>query len=64
LAQLEDALDGCLQFTSSAVIADLWDVERLSACEHCGAGRIARLRRLNISGRAEPRIVCTECSRE
>jgi radical SAM enzyme (TIGR01210 family) len=62
LAQLEDALDGCLQFTGSAVTADLWDVERLPACEHCGAGRIERLRRLNISGCAEPRIACTACS--
>ncbi len=61
LSQLEDALDRCLQFASTVVTADLWDVERLSACEHCRAGRIARLRRLNVTGIAEPRIDCTIC---
>ena len=61
LSQLEDALDRCLQFASTVVTADLWDVERLSACEHCRAGRIARLRRLNLTGIAEPRIDCTIC---
>jgi archaeosine synthase beta-subunit len=61
LSQLEDALDGCSQFTGSVVTADLWDVERLAACEHCRPARIARLRRLNVTGRAEPRIACTMC---
>lgn len=61
LLQLEDALDGCLQFTSAVVIADLWDVERLSACEHCRAERVERLRRMNVSGRPEPRIFCSVC---
>jgi archaeosine synthase beta-subunit len=61
LSHLEDALDDCLQFTSSVVTADLWDVERLAACERCGSERIARLRRLNVTGRAEPRIACTTC---
>jgi radical SAM enzyme (TIGR01210 family) len=63
LSQLEDALDGCLQFTNSVVTADLWDVERLAACERCGSERIARLRRLNITGRPEPRIACAMCGR-
>jgi archaeosine synthase beta-subunit len=61
LSQLEAALDGCLQFTPTVVTADLWDVERLPACEHCRAGRIERLRRLNVTGRAEPRVTCTVC---
>ncbi|HEY8836535.1 MAG TPA: hypothetical protein VIO16_02425 [Dehalococcoidia bacterium] len=61
LSQLEDALDGCLQFTISVVTADLWDVERLPVCGHCGPPRIARLRRLNVTGRSEPRIACTMC---
>ena len=43
------------------VTADLWDVESLPACEHCKSGRIERLRRLNVTGRAEPRIACTMC---
>ena len=61
LSQLEEALDLCLQFTSTVVTADLWDVERLPAREHCRAERIERLRRLNVTGRAEPRIACTMC---
>jgi archaeosine synthase beta-subunit len=63
LSQLEDALDGCLQFGRTVVTADLWDVERLPACEHCMAGRIERLRRLNVTGIAEARIDCTMCGR-
>jgi radical SAM enzyme (TIGR01210 family) len=61
LPQLEDALDRCLQFTSAVVTADLWDVERLSACGHCRSARVERLRRLNVTGRAEPRIACAMC---
>ena len=61
LSQLEEALDRCLQFTSTVVTADLWDVERLTACEHCRSERIERLRRLNVTGRAEPRIACPTC---
>ena len=61
LSQLEEALDRCLQFTSTVVTADLWDGERLPACAHCGPARLKRLRRLNVSGRPEQRIACTMC---
>ena len=61
LSQLEAALDRCLQFKRTVVTADLWDVERLSACEHCRSERIERLRRLNLTGRAEPQIDCSMC---
>ena len=61
LSQLEDALDRCLQFTRTVVTADLWDVERLPACAHCASQRVERLRRLNVTGRAEPRIACRMC---
>ena len=61
LSQLEDALERCLQFARTVVTADLWDVERLPACEHCRSERIERLRRLNVTGRPEPRITCTVC---
>lgn len=62
LSQLEETLDRCLQFSSTVVTADLWDAERLPACEHCRSERIERLRRLNITGRPEPRIACTMCA--
>ena len=61
LSQLEDALDRSLQFTSTVATADLWDAERLAACEHCTSNRIERMRRLNVTGRAESRIACTMC---
>ena len=61
LSQLEESLDLCLEFTKTVVTADLWDVERLPACEHCRAERVDRLRRTNAMGRAEPRISCGVC---
>jgi radical SAM enzyme (TIGR01210 family) len=61
LAQLEDALDGSLSFGCAAVTADLWDAERLPACDACRAARVERLRRLNLTGTAEPRVACEMC---
>jgi archaeosine synthase beta-subunit len=62
LAQLEDALEQCLCLTGAAVAADLWDVDRLPACDHCRDRRVERLRRLNVTGRVEPRVECAMCS--
>lgn len=61
LSQLEDAVDGCLQFKSAVVTADVWDAERLSACDHCKPKRIERLQVENLTGHWEPRVDCTEC---
>ena len=61
LLQLEAALDGCVQFAPAVVTADLWDIEQLPACEHCRFARVERLRRLNTSGCAEPRVECLVC---
>jgi radical SAM enzyme (TIGR01210 family) len=61
LSQLEKSLDLSVQLTGSVVTADLWDVERLSACDHCRSQRIARIRQLNLTGRAEARIACSMC---
>jgi hypothetical protein len=62
VSQLEDALDRCLPLPDTAVTADLWDIERLGACDHCHDARVERLRRLNVTGRVEPRIACAECA--
>jgi len=64
LLQLEESLDLSLQFASAVVTADLWDVDQLSACEHCRAERVERLRRVNVTGRAESRISCAVCGTE
>jgi radical SAM enzyme (TIGR01210 family) len=61
LSQLEEALDGCAQISSAAVTADTWDIEKLARCEACRPARTERLRRINVSGRAEPRIACDVC---
>ena len=61
LAQLEAALDRCLGFDGVAVGADLWDIGLLPACEVCRARRAERLARINLTGRAEPRIACDAC---
>ena len=60
LSQVEDALDRCLAL-GGVVTADLWDVERVSHCRACASARRARLARINLSGQAEPRVVCGEC---
>ena len=64
LSQLEESLDLSVKLSGTVVTADLWDAERLPACEHCGSGRIARLRRLNLTGRVEPRLACSKCGAE
>lgn len=61
LSQLEDALDRCLGILSVAVAADLWDADRFAPCSECRASRIDRLCRINLTGKAEPRIVCDAC---
>ena len=61
LAQLEEALDRCVALGGTVVTADLWDVERLPACEACKSSRIERLARVNLSGRSEPRVRCDQC---
>jgi uncharacterized Fe-S cluster-containing MiaB family protein len=62
LRQLEDALDAGLAHAGHAVVtADLWDADRLPGCARCRAERIARLARVNRSGRTEPRVACAEC---
>jgi radical SAM enzyme (TIGR01210 family) len=74
LTQLEDALDRCTavhrrgtegkENRNCVVAADLWDAEQLPACECCRSARVERLRRLNVSGRAESRIACAMCGPE
>ena len=61
LSQLEESLEKCLHFSDAVVTADLWDAERLVACEDCKSARIDRLRRMNLSGNGEARIVCPTC---
>lgn len=61
LSQLEESLEQCLHFSDVVVTADVWDVERLAACEDCSSARIERLRRVSSSGNSEARIACSTC---
>jgi radical SAM enzyme (TIGR01210 family) len=61
LAELEEALDASIALEGTVVTADLWDAERLPACEACRAERIARMARMNVVGRMEARVACATC---
>ena len=64
LAQLEFALELCSQTRGAVVTADLWDVERLPACDACRAERSARIRSINVSPsfRLPSPISCLTCA--
>lgn len=63
LETLELAMDGALAAAAGRgrVFADLWDLERFSACERCFGARRERLGRMNRTQEPEPRIQCPEC---
>jgi radical SAM enzyme (TIGR01210 family) len=44
-----------------AVLADLWDVDRLAACRSCVGARRARLDAMNLGQRVEPAVACADC---
>ena len=58
LASLERVLEAGIELGRGRVFADLWDAERLVRCGRCGPPRIERLRQMNLSQRASPRIEC------
>ena len=63
LTELEAALEECLQFTHTVVTADLWDLERLQACEHCRPARVERVRQMSVTGHsARDSVTCTMCT--
>lgn len=63
LRQLEEALDACVSLGTTVVTADLWDASLLAGAECCRAERVARLARLNVTGRPEPPVACPRCDR-
>ena len=64
LAQLEFALEQCMGIESTVVSADVWDIERLPACETCRAQRVARIKSMNLNPSPEspPRVPCPNCA--
>ena len=63
LRQLEEALDACAAHRTTVVTADLWDAALLAGCESCRQARVARLARINVTGRSEPPVACDRCDR-
>ena len=63
LAQLECALEQCAEIRSAAITADLWDADRLPACELCRSQRIARIRAMNLgtSSQLPAPSFCSTC---
>lgn len=61
LEMVEDALDRCSELGPGVVTVDTWDLERFASCPSCRAERLARLQRINLSGVAEPRVLCGDC---
>jgi hypothetical protein len=61
LQELESALDRCIGWKHTVVTIDLWDVERLEACPACREQRVERMRRMNVTGSAEPPVQCSAC---
>jgi archaeosine synthase beta-subunit len=58
LSELEDAHEYGIGLGRGRVFADTWDVARFCRCRDCAEARRARLYRMNLSQRIEPRIAC------
>jgi uncharacterized Fe-S cluster-containing MiaB family protein len=61
LDQIEDALDRCGVFSSAVVTVDVWDIDRFAPCDSCRTHRVERLKRINLTGDMQPRVVCSAC---
>jgi radical SAM enzyme (TIGR01210 family) len=58
LSSLEEAIDYGVGLNSGRVFADLWDIDRFSACADCGPARAERLKQINLSQEVSPRVTC------
>ena len=61
LAALEAAAEHGVGLARGRVFADLWDLERFSACPHCFELRRQRLRRMNLEQTTLPPVKCPVC---
>ena len=60
LETLESAMDYGIALRRGRVFADLWDLEKFSACAACFPDRRARLERMNLSQQLEDRVTCDD----
>ncbi len=61
LESLEAAVEYGIAFGRGRVFADLWDIEKLAACQACAARRFQRLRRMNVEPFPPPPVDCAVC---
>ena len=61
LEMLEEALMLAVSLEKGVVLADLWDVESLSACPACGESRVGHLRDMNRTGTLGEMTRCAAC---
>jgi hypothetical protein len=58
LNALEVVLDSGLAMKRGRVFVDLWDVEKLFACQRCGPARRDRLHHMNLTQEIMPEVSC------
>jgi radical SAM enzyme (TIGR01210 family) len=58
---LETCLENGLRLDRGRVFADLWDLERFSACHACYEKRAARLREMNLRQKIAAPVECAFC---
>ena len=61
LSTLESVHAAGLALRRGRVLVDLWDIEKLFPCQHCGPARADRLRQMNLTQRVWPRVGCATC---
>jgi radical SAM enzyme (TIGR01210 family) len=62
LASLEEVVAHGIELQAGRAFADLWDIEQLFTCPHCGPARASRLRTMNLTQTVPPPVECT-CAR-
>jgi radical SAM enzyme (TIGR01210 family) len=61
LTSLELVLAAGLALRRGRVFVDLWDIEKLFVCSHCGPARRERLRAMNLTQTVLPSVNCSVC---
>jgi archaeosine synthase beta-subunit len=61
LRTFERAVEYGVALGRGRVFADLWEIERIATCVYCGAERVARLERINLTQSIPPVLACEHC---
>ncbi len=58
LSVIEDAFDYGLSLDAGRLFVDTWEIERVACESCCRAGRVGRIRQMNLTQRISDRIAC------